>query len=382
MVFWTDNGTALQALANNVQLEFSYLIPSDIVSDSGIYNWSVVESVLTRAENRGHQCILRFRDTYPGVTSPSVPLYIRSQSGYRTQLMPVENKRTYIPDWSSVSYQNFLLEFFEKFAQKYDQDPRLAYLQVGFGSYAEYHLYKGPFAAGRTFPTKSYQETFLSHIHAKFIKTPWSISIDAADKTTTPFVSNPSLKKLSFGLFDDSFMHQQHSSTDAEYNRASWLFFGKDRFLKSPSGGEFSYYTKYDQQHALDLPDGPHGRSFESFAAQYHITYMIGNDQYEFQSANRITQASMATGYKLKVTSYKTNGLVTEVKIKNTGIAPLYHDVYPCLGNVSSSTSLKGLYGNEERTCIIPLVASDSLKLQMCAPKLLPSQQIQFEADL
>lgn len=60
-------------------------------------------------------------------------------------------------------------------------------------------------------------------------------------------------------------------------------------------GGELNYYTDHDQQHALD-PEGPHGISFEQMAAQYHISYMIGNDQPEYQSMARIEEAGLSTG--------------------------------------------------------------------------------------
>ena len=58
--------------------------------------------------------------------------------------------------------------------------------------------------------------------------------------------------------------------------------------LASPVGGELSYYTDYDQEHALDLPDGPHGVAFETLAAEYNVSYMIGNDQPDYQSWARI----------------------------------------------------------------------------------------------
>lgn len=382
IVFWTDNDVALKALGNHVQLEFAYMLPSEVVSDSGKYDWKAVEAVLNQAKNRGHQCILRFRDTYPGITKASVPSYILARKDYTSQLLKVEGANTFIPDWSNAEWKRFALEFFSMFAAKYDADPRLAYLQVGFGSYAEYHLYDGPFALGKTFPDKAYQELFLTHVNSLMTTTPWSISIDAADGGTSPLVAKPSLKNLNFGLFDDSFMHETHSKTDAEYNRASWLFMGADRWKTKVAGGEFSYYTDFDQQHVLDLPNGPHGRSFESFATQYHLSYIIGNDQYDHQKPARIGQAALATGYHFVVKSYKSNGSTTEVEIQNTGIAPCYFDVYPSLGTTKANTSLKGLVGTEIRKFTINAPISSTTPLTLTSPKLLSTQEIQYEAAL
>ncbi|HTF80470.1 MAG TPA: hypothetical protein VL947_02050, partial [Cytophagales bacterium] len=382
IVFWADNTEALDALGNKVQLEFAYMLPADVVSDSGDYDWSKVESILNQAKVRGHQCILRFRYTYPGITKASVPSYLLKRVDYTSRIAKVEGLDTFLPDWSNAELKRFTLEFFTKFAARYDRDPRLAYLQVGFGSYAEYHLFDGPFELGNTFPDKAFQEAFLNHIHSRMVITPWSISIDAADGGVSPFEAKPILKNLSFGLFDDSFMHKEHSLNDSEYNRASWLFFGTERWKKSPAGGEFSYYTEYDQEHALDLPNGPYGRSFESFAAQYHLSYILGSDQYQYQSPERIGQASRALGYHFVIKSYKSNGETTEVEIQNTGIAPIYYEVYPTLGSTRSTTSLKGLIGTEIRKCIIDKGIMPGETLTLTSDKLLPGQYIEYDADL
>lgn len=380
IVFWTDNGSALNELKDKVQMEFSYMVPSDVVIDSGMYNWTKVENTLNQAKNRNHQAIIRFRYTYPGVTKPSVPTYIRNRSDYTSQIKKVENQNTFIPDWSNEELKRFTLEFFQEFATKYDNDPRLAYLQVGFGSYSEYHLYDGPFEFGKTFPTKTFQEQFLNEVNALMIKTPWSISIDAADGSMSPMESKPTLQNLNFGLFDDSFMHQEHSKNNNEYNRASWLFFGADRWKTKVAGGEFSYYTDYDQEHVLDLPDGPHGRNFESFVNQYHISYIIGNDQFDYQTPARIEEAALAMGYKFKVSSYTSDGNSTKVVIENTGITPLYFDAYPALGNIKSTTSLKGLLPNESRSFTIATAINQQLAIT--CDKLVAGQAIEFEADL
>lgn len=335
---------------------------------------------LTKQKIEITKLVLRFRYTYPGVTKASVPTYIRNRSDYTNQLKQVENQNTFIPDWSNEELKRFTLEFFDKFATKYDNDPRLAHLQVGFGSYSEYHLYDGPFEFGKTFPTKTFQELFLKEVDALMTTTPWSISIDAADGDMSPMESKPTLKNLGFGLFDDSFMHKEHSKNNNEYNRASWLFFGADRWKTKVAGGEFSYYTDYDQEHVLDLPNGPHGRSFESFADQYHMSYIIANDQYNYQTPARIEEAALAMGYKFKVTAYSSNGNTTKVVIENTGIAPLYFDAYPALGNVKSTTSLKGLLPNESRSFAIATAINQ--KLTIACDKLVAGQAIEYQADL
>ncbi|HEX7762029.1 MAG TPA: hypothetical protein VF433_00230, partial [Cellvibrio sp.] len=171
IVFWSDNLSALNALGNNVQLEFSYLRYRDVVTTLGTYNWNLVDQKLAQAAARGRQMIFRFRDTYPGVTASSIPDNLPST------ISRVEGKNTFIPDWSSTELQAFILDFFTRFAERYDNDPRLAFIQLGFGSYAEYHLYDGNPTLGQNFPGKPFQTTFLNHVASLFSLTPWSISI-------------------------------------------------------------------------------------------------------------------------------------------------------------------------------------------------------------
>lgn len=381
IVFWTENASALAGLGDSVQLEFSYLLYSDVVQQVGEYNWQVIDDLLNDIASREHQAVLRFRYTYPGYTEVSVPDSIANASGYNVMIEEVEGQDTFLPDWTSTDLQDFTLQFFTDFAQRYDGDARIAMLQVGFGSYAEYHLYDGPVNIGVNFPSKAFQEDFFETMIANFATTQWSISIDAANDDYTPLSANTELKEASFGLFDDSFMHETHSTSDTEYNRAFWLFFGSDRYQTSMMGGEFSYYSTYDQQNVLALPDGPWGRSFESFAEQYNMTYIIGNDQYNYQSTERIKQASLAMGYKFNIDSFEASDSQSLITITNTGIAPIYYDAYPSVNGTRSDLSLKGLLPGQSRAFEIEQ-GGTSPTLSIDSDHLVAGQSIEYSADL
>jgi hypothetical protein len=381
IVFWTENEEALDALGDAVQLEFSYLRYSDIVQQQGVYNWQKIDQLLDSVAQRKRQAILRFRYTYPGDTGITVPDYIVNSPGYTTVIAQVEAQNTFLPDWSHPELEKFTLQFYADFAARYDGDPRLAMLQVGFGSYAEYHLYDGPMDLGRNFPDKTFQEAFFKKMHESFNTTQWAVSIDAANDELTPLAAIPELKNTSFGLFDDSLMHQHHSESDTEYNRASWLFFGADRYHTNMMGGEFSYYSEYDQQNALELPNGPWGRNFESFAEQYHLSYIIGNDQYSYHSLSRIKEAAMATGYRFHIEQFEASNTHSRIKMSNTGNAPIYYDAYPAVNGVRSTTSLKGLLPGTTLELTVSSGGSNP-KLTIESDHLVPGQVIQFSADL
>lgn len=372
IVFWSDSHHNAAAV---IQLEFSYMLYNDIVKNKGGYNWTAVENILDAAASRGHQAILRFRFTYPGERT-SVPDYIKNSSGYNETKGKSEGLTTYFPDWSFKELEDFTLEFYSKFAQRYDSDPRIAFLQTGFGLWAEYHIYDGPMILGKTFPSRGFQKRFLRHLETEFRELHWSISIDAADGDTTPFESSPALLDISFGLFDDSFLHKNHH----KYNASCFAFFGNNRYRHYPIGGELSYYSDYDQEHALDK-DGPHGISFEELSEQYHVSYMIGNDQPGYQPLSRIKEAGMATGYRFRIKSFTASASAAKVTVTNDGIAPFYYDAYVTVNGTAAEESLKLLQPGEEKEYRVAS-GGDKPVLTIQCDRLVPGQTIQFDAHL
>lgn len=376
--------TGIVIFANNPQcqtdaisLEYSYLLYKDVVKEKGVYDWSSFESLLDTIASHGHQAIIRLRYVYPGDKESAVPQYIRDLPGYEETIGKSEGKETCFPDWRNEELQRFHKEFYQKFAERYDRDPRIAFLQTGFGLWAEYHIYDGPRIIGRTFPSKKFQAEFFKLMEETFTYTPWMISIDAADPAYTPFAEEPELKELKFGVFDDSFMHETH----ADHNGKNWTFFGEDRYRESPAGGEFSYYTKYDQEHVLDYPEGIYGHTFEEEAARFHITFMKGNGQLAYQTMERLEQAGMACGYRYVITDAWTKEDYTWVQIENAGVAPIYRDAYVAVNGVRSESSLIDLQPGESRWVGISAGGGGSVVSIEC-DHLIAGQRIEFEADV
>ena len=373
IVFWQNQHQ--DKIQESTSLEYNYMLFEDIVVDSGVYNWDAVDNRLADIASRRHQSILRFRYVYPGYET-SVPFYIKQLDDYNETEGLSEGKTTFFPDWTHPELRRFTLEFYTKFAKRYDNDPRLAFVQIGFGLWAEYHIYSGPFELGVTFPSKEFQEEFFRHLDTTFVNTPFSCSIDAADDTYSPFEEKPELLDIHFGNFDDSFMHNGFGEP-GNYNTESWNFFGRDRYKTSPAGGEFSYYSDYDQQHVLDWPDGPYGKPFEYFAEDFRISYMIGNGQANYQTPERIKQASMASGYQFKIVSFKTKTDSSVVVVTNSGVAPFYYDAYIAVNGIRSPKSLKLLAPGESLECGVA-AGSDNPLLTIESDRLVPGQSIGY----
>jgi len=362
-----------------IQLEFSYLQYADVLVGPHEYDWGFIDKKLDAIASRKHQAVLRFFDTYVGKPS-GVPLWIRQLPGYQEQRGKSEGKMTSFPDWSNATYQQAMLDFFQAFAERYDKDPRIAYLQVGFGLWAEYHIYDGVMELGKTFPSMEYQATFLRHLDSKFNDLPWMISIDAADDETTPIVKQPELLKLRFGLFDDSFLSKEHPKVNA----VNWRAFGSDRYQTHPCGGEFSYYNKNDQKKAL-ATEGPNGMSFEEALDKFHLSFIIANDQFNYQKLPRLVQASRAMGFELRLEKLERRGNKIQGTFVNQGVAPVYVDAYPTVIGIRSMVSLKNLQPLESRSFLIE-VSDDVTRIEkaltITSDRLLPGVTIPFNADI
>jgi hypothetical protein len=351
-----------------IQLEYSYMRYDDVVRGKGEYDWSAVERKLKAIAGRKHQAVLRFYETWPG-RKTTVPSYIKAFPGYHETQAKSENRDTSFPDWSHPEYQRFFLEFYEKFAEKYDRDPRLAFLETGFGLWAEYHIYSGPEQPGKTFPSKDFQAKFFRHLARVFKETPWMISQDAQAAQRTPFASQKELLGLQFGIFDDTF----HLAWKPGYNRDGWDFFRRDRWKRAPMGGEILFPN---QRRAQEV-----GQAWSQEAANFHITFMICEQWPRWTTMDRIREHGMACGYRFKITAFEASPSAAQVTVSNTGVAPIYFDAFVAVNGIRAKETLKGLLPGQSHRFD---VASGGVnpRLEIECNRLVPGQRIRFQADL
>ena len=374
IVLWNTSGSNKKEY---VQLEFSYMLYNAVCKEKDVYDWSPMDKLLKEVASRGHQAVVRFRYTYPGY-SCAVPDYIKSWPGYEATNAKSEGRNTEFPDWRCEELQRFHMEFHRRFAERYDKETRLAFVETGFGLWAEYHIYDGPCVIGKTFPSHDFQAQFLPKMDEWFQDTPWMFSIDASDSKYAPFRKQKELLDLNFGNFDDSFMCEDWSG----YNWSGWKFFGEDRYKKAPAGGEFSYYSDYDQKHVLDKA-GMYGRVFEDVVAKVHMTFIIGNDQPGKQTPERIAEAAMSMGYRFEIRDFKIKeGQGAAVLVANVGVAPIYRDAFIEVQGVRGDFNLRTLMPGDEAWVTIPCAATKASRPTIACDHLVPGQEIQYQADV
>jgi hypothetical protein len=327
-----------------------------------------VERKLEGIATRKHQAILRFWDTYPG-RSAGVPAYIKSLSDYQAVTAKSEKRDTGFPDWSHPEYQRFVLEFYQKFAQRYDRDGRLAFLETGFGLWSEYHIYSGPEEPGKTFPSKEFQTTFFRHLSKVFKETPWMISLDAQVAKRTPFASQSELLKLGFSIFDDSF----HLAWKPGYNLDGWTFFGRERFRHSPAGGEILFP---DQKRETFVAE-----NWATEARNFGVTFMICEQWPRWTPLERIKDHSLACGYQFKILAFEASMNESRVTVTNRGVAPIYYDTFVAVNGIRATASLKLLQSGETKEFTVASGGANP-RLTIECDRLIEGQQITFDADL
>ncbi len=394
LALWSDNDS-MEELSGSISLEFGYWFPAQVVRGKRngelLYDWTAFDRWLDAVKTRGHKAIVRFRYEYPGEAATrggvrgatGVPAYIKASPDYRETFSqnPNGDGPTYYADWRNAELKSFTLRFYEDFAARYDRDPRVAFVEIGFGHWSEYHIEGTPLRLGVNFPDKTYQSEFLRRMDGLFRETPWLLSIDAAEKERSPIVSDPALLSLGFGLFDDSFLHAEHERAQGDgYNEACFEALGAaSRWKRAPVGGEISYDKDSDQKNFLG-PKGIHGWTWERAAKKYHVTFMIANDATEgrFATPARVLEAGRNAGYRLRASGFKAGGGRAEVTIENVGIAPVYHDLRVEMGHICGKTSLRGLQPGEKRHFSVEGV-NEITEPRIVGIKLYPGETIPYE---
>lgn len=398
LVLWNDVAQRMNdSHGTCIALEFAYVQPCKLVTgkQDGVlqYNWSYLDDKLSTAAARGHQMVVRFPLCYPSNSNNCigkkggtyVPDYIRAMEDYHETYAanPGGDGATWYPDWSHSELQWFVKQFYTDLAARYNDDPRLAFVEVGFGHWGEYHTYGTTPEFGKNFPTREYQRELFLHL-SQVMTTPWLTSIDVGDEYYSDVCTHADTKDLAFGLFDDTFMHAEHDIAQGNgWNEKCWIWSGIERWRTGVCGGEISYYTADDQHNFLN-PDGMYGYTWEQAAAKYHITFIICNNAPDgaYFTPERVTEAGIAAGYRFQITACETNGTDSRITVANTGIAPIYRDAYITVSGVRAEQSLRGMLPGEEITCVVNGAVADADNVQITSDYILPSQQIEFDASL
>ena len=392
LVFWTTSYKS--GYDDATALEFGYCYPAAVVKgkkgDTIEYDWSSFDAMLDEAAARHHQEVVRI--AYENPTDPAwdgvvghtaVPEYIKKDSvryNYHETTNTVYGNNVHYADWRSTELKWFTKQFITDFAKRYDNDPRVAFLEVGFGHWSEYHIYGTKVKPDTNFPSAAFQKEYAEHVDATLKSLPWIIGIAAGDPSA-PYKTDAELRSLNYGMLDDSFMHREHDISQGDgYNEKCWNALDyTQHWQTAANGGEISFYDyeKYGTEYAVPKgqaydhlyflrPEGVHGRTWAQQAAKYHITFMLAGGAVagSYGTPAHFLQGALASGYKFRVTSFERTSSKARATVKNEGVAPIYRDAWVAVNGTRASRSLKGLLPGDSLTVTIPATGELDLAIE------------------
>ena len=330
-----EDGSAPGTVANALPytLEWAPFPVKDVVTGRDTYDFTKVDARLDAIASRGHQAVIRFALDTPGKKT-GMPQYLidAGTDTSRTYDFYDNKKISFSPNYNDPKVQEMLLHFVAALGDKYDGDPRIAFITAGlYGFWGEEHTY--PYNGYVNDQNRSAINWMPSDEFRAQLVEAWD---EAFDDT---FVQNryptAATKAHSMGYFDDSLGYATLEGT-------SWHFIPKlkeqgegDAWQHSPIGGElYPSFQACAFSQPLRCPNMEAGRDYKALESiqKAHTTWLI--NQHAFSTGytgaelTRAKAASAAMGYTLQATrtsaTYHGAKAAVVVDIKNTGTAPFY----------------------------------------------------------
>lgn len=313
-------------------LEWDYTRLSEVMTGPTNFNWAPFEAKLAAAASRGHQFIARFYLEWPGRPT-AVPQYLldaglklRTWTNTNTQPFPPAIDHT--PDYEDPRLRAALTHFIRAFGERYDGDPRLAFVGLGLlGTWGEWH--NSP--RDEWFASKAVQTEVMDAFETAFPRTRLVARYPAGDHDPR-YAQNV---RRAMGYHDDSFAWATaHSGKRGE----EWFFESRlraagalEKWRTQPIGGEVRpevWPCLFD-----DPSCAPAGQEFDRCAAATHVSWLCNEGVFrgKIQGATRerALAAARRMGYELHLSRaawrLAEDSLQVSLTLTNTGLAPFYY---------------------------------------------------------
>ncbi len=309
-------------------VEFAYVPLAKLVKGERDFDWTTLEEILQQTSSRGCQCTFRVYMEYPGEPT-AIPKYL-IDDGLKVKRWKSDDGRIHTPDYEDPKLRKMMKNFISALGQKYDGDPRVAWLTVGMlGLWGEWHDYPKP----KLFASKIVQEEVMDAYEAAFTKTKLHLRYPAGERNYQ-YASNAN---RNFGYHDDSFAWATIPTGKSDDD---W-FYGNlleaagpaavEKWKTSPIGGEIRPET---WGCVFEDPGcSPKGQEFDKCVQHTHVSWLMDSGMFlKPPSKKLIAMAKAKTapmGYRLTVNSAaltsEAGAATVQIKVSNQGIAPFYH---------------------------------------------------------
>lgn len=331
-------------------MEWFYVPLSDLMDGPRSFRFDTgLEPLLDDIASRGHHAVFRVFLDYPGMPGGprGIPQFLIDQ-GLATR-KHTEFGGGLCPDYSDPKLIEALLSFIRALGERYDGDPRIAFLTVGLvGFWGEWHTYPHD----DWMPSAADQDRILAAYDRSFDRTRILVRYPVPGSSTSRRI----------GYHDDSFAFSTLPT-------ASWHFLSllrsagaMETWKEQPIGGELRPEI---QLGVWDTPRDPRSEDFLRCVRETHASWLIAHALFTGlgQGARReaALEGARALGYELAVTAVKLGNtevsapLEIRIRIQNRGVAPFYYDWPVRLGAADGSGRIVASWDTDWRlTRILP----------------------------
>lgn len=322
-------------------IDHFYIPLNKVYKDWGECDWTDFENELDRIVGGGRHVVTRFWIDYPNNPS-GMPDFLIDEFGYQ---VPMYDDNS--PHWNDDTLMVAMEEFIQMFGERYDGDPRIAYIEAGlYGYWGEWHTYPENSWA----MTQANKDRLLIAYQNAFDTT--HIGLRQSNHASTYDL------KMSVGYYDDSFAYNTLCT-------GSWCSWNgnlvpdgiTDNYKYHPFAGELR-----PEIQSTIFDAWPNGTSngeedLETCIRSTHLSFMKAYYLYnkiptatEFENALR---SHKMMGYEFFVSSVKLNAdnlssVKVDVKIRNSGIAPIYYDWDVEFAAINSNGNFLGVFGTAD----------------------------------
>ncbi|MDA8020608.1 MAG: hypothetical protein MPN21_24485 [Thermoanaerobaculia bacterium] len=364
--------------ADVLAMEWAFVGVSEVLPVcSGPFDWTIVDMFLARVASRGHQAILR-----PVFFGPGYGLENFAPDDLSVADFIYDGETYDNPRWDLPATQSCVLQFIDAFAARYENDLRIAYVQMGLaGLWGEHHLDGASYTAAN-FPSIAFQKTMISHYLEGFGSTSSdllsSLSLDSSQSHGFFGSDDTSFDAERVGFFDDSLLIANHG---APGNWRQQPHPAEQLLLHSRHGwgGEaFWDPCNKDSLWIVSPHDCGNGESLGAQAGRIGLSYMLGSPAFHDSSVSSVDllTASQMMGYKFTATdAVRQDAGHVAVVVENTGAAYCPYRVQVCTEQ-GCAGDLSALAPGNDMVVSVPASASEMQVLFLTSPRLdLASQQ-------
>ena len=296
----------------------------DLEPTQGDYSFAKLEADIAKAAREGRKYSFRVR-TVVATKGSAIPDYAMTGAGWWADYNKDNARDTYIPDWNDPAFLERLDTFMEALGKRYNNDPRVAFLDIGlFGNWGEWHMsgfsYPSSSGAQRATTTTRYRLVDM-HIDA-FPSTPLVMMTDDAEALVYAMKRSPRI-----GWRRDSLGWNTGHFGKVERDPVRWNAV-KDRWKTALVVSEFCNPRYQDDPEVFEQA--------LSEVERYHVSLVSNANTIkwsELSAAGKeaFVRVGKTAGYRLVLDELVLPGTILAgstfditTRWENTGVAPVY----------------------------------------------------------